>query len=63
MCFPLFITGMDTQNPCQILPTHSALQLAVKHIPVGTDQQKIKNTASHIIQTHTDSYSMVLSWE
>jgi len=42
MCFPLFVTEMDIQKPGQILPTHSELQLAVKHMPVGTDQQKNK---------------------
>ena len=44
MCFPVFITRMGTEKPTQILPRHSALQLAVKHMPVGTDQRKIKNT-------------------
>jgi len=63
MYFPLFITRMDTQKPGQILPTYSALQLAVKHMPVGTDRQNIKNTASHIIHIHTDFHPMVLSWE
>jgi hypothetical protein len=57
--FPLFIAGMDTQKSGQILPTHSALQLAVEHTSKRTDQWKIKNTASHIVQTRTDSYSMV----
>jgi hypothetical protein len=57
-CFPLFIAGMDTKKPSQILPTHSALQLAVEHKPESNDQWKIKNTASHIIQTRTHSYSM-----
>jgi len=52
---------MDTPKSSQILPTHSELQMAVKHMPVGTDRRKINNTASDIIQIQT--YSMVLSWE
>jgi hypothetical protein len=46
--FPMFIAGMDTQKSGQILPKHSVLRV---------EGRKIKNTASHIVQTHTDSYS------
>ena len=36
----------------------NTLTLAAEHMPKHTEQWKIKNTASHIIQTQTDSYSM-----
>jgi hypothetical protein len=31
--------------------THPALQLAVEHRPESTDQGKIENTASHVLET------------
>jgi len=33
LCIPLFIARLDAQNPRQLLSTHSALQLAVEHLP------------------------------
>jgi len=56
--FSLFMAGMDTQKPRQLLLTYSALQLAVEYMPECTDPLKIKNTASHIISgDRTVSYS------
>ena len=40
LCYPLFITGMDTQRPGQLLLTYSALHLAVEHMPEYTDNEK-----------------------
>lgn len=51
-----FIVGMVTWKPGQILPTHSVLQLAVEHRPECSDPWKIKNTASHVVQIHTDLF-------
>lgn len=44
------------------IETWSALQLVVENMPEYTDQWKINNTASHIVQTgsgdHTVSYAV-----
>jgi hypothetical protein len=36
------MAGMNTQKPSKLLPTYSALQLAVEYMPECTDPLKIK---------------------
>jgi len=52
---------MDTYKLRQLVPTHSAIQLAVEHMPECTDQCKIESTASHIHKTSSGNNTDLLN--
>ena len=45
------------RNAVRFCQMHSALQLAVEHMPECTDRWKIKNTAGHVIQNVSGDYT------